>query len=190
MRFINFTKDPFALRMSQKLGDARTILDDVSGGKGGWEVWAQVETALQVNSRSNNYKFTREKLYPNSIKKCDFVVIPGTASSVQIWVELKVQLHSGLQSLATRFLTDVDKMLDSRDDFGENDTGGAISYAVSGARDYLSHVKNRIIEDERHKYKYIAFNGYGGQLVVKTLGAGNEPDNEHAVVVYRSILAE
>lgn len=188
MRFIPFAKDIFAKRMRDKINDAWNANVFT---RGGWEVWAQVETALEALEYDNNFVLEREVYYPGTLQRCDFVITPSNADAARIWVELKVELQSGLANLGGRFLDDVDKMFNNKQNIPWTDSGGAISYSVWNARDYIMTLRDLIQPNYHRFYYYVAFNDQTQMLLAKRLDDQmNLPSNQNACVAYRAIISE
>lgn len=181
MRFVNFVQNDFVPTMRERL---ETSLAMVEHFVGGWEVWAQVETAARVLAGNEHCVIAREVPYPRSRRLCDFTVDPNNAEGNLIWVELKVLLQAGADDLAARFLADVTKFSDeyARGYMGEN-TGGAIGFAPVGAGDVVTALRGLVPYQNRRDYSYYVFSARNAPARHR-LDEDFLPANGLAIVVY------
>jgi hypothetical protein len=188
MRFTSFVQHEFVPCMADDLARARVVLEHY---RGPWEVWAQVEAALRVSSRPEytNYVFEREVRYPDSPLACDFRINPHNAEGNYIWIELKVELHTGFAELARRFVGDVDKLSKLNDGrFGEN-TGGAIAFATAGAQTFITELQMQIERTSWRHFSLWLFSPNKPPARV-TLDAPGTSFNSWAAVAYCSVLKD
>jgi len=92
---------------------------------GGWEIWLQVSFALELLEQTSGTA-TRAVKYPNG-KISDFTVMPERG--IPIWVELKTQSNLDDQTIAKRFLGDIDKISDLPKAFRDENIVVALAYA-------------------------------------------------------------
>ena len=113
---------PILLKLSDKITD---IL--VSIQNGGWEVWLQMDLALELSSRLNG-KFHRERLYEDGSGGIYNLHIE-TDRGATIYLELKAQKSQDDDTTANRMLNDIQKIKQLDQDFKTKNL--VVSMAVS-----------------------------------------------------------
>ncbi|WP_342619795.1 hypothetical protein [Rhodoferax sp. GW822-FHT02A01] len=100
-----------------------TILNGIAGG---WEIWLQVELALQLLANASGHA-TREVPYPSG-QKSDFMIVPR--AGLPIWVELKTQVNAEDTTVTTRFKADIAKIDGQSPQWIAQNIAVALAYAL------------------------------------------------------------
>lgn len=97
-------------RLQAVVGGRAADIKTIAGGgvQGGWELWLQVELALEMLRYNVNGIAVRSAPYGNNGFISDFKVTP--AKGVAMWVELKTQNLTADDTLPQRFTADVTKI--------------------------------------------------------------------------------
>jgi len=96
---------------------------------GGWEVWLQVETALQLyGNLMLGAAAQREYPYPGVVQRCDILLTPRLGAN--IYMELKVQ-NAAFDNIIDRFRNDITKIRQLPGVLRSQNTMIAIAYMES-----------------------------------------------------------